>query len=363
MNPTNPHPHSTDSSQQPFPPQAPTDASVPAHASTPVQNLGGTGELPASVWAVAQQAPRQQRLGRFLPESIKHPARMLPALAARAIQEFTQVGDLVMDPMCGIGTSLVEAVYLGRNALGIEYETAWATLARANLAHAASRGATGAGRVLTGDARTLPGLNGLVDPNEMAGRVAMLLTSPPYGNSLHGQVRPTRDSGQSGVAKWDNHYSRDRANLGNRPLEQLIDGFTTILAGAVPLLRPGGIVAITTRSFRRQGRLVDFPEQVWAAAQAVGLEPVQRLVALLCGIRGDRLVPRPSFFQMLEIRKARAAGTPAHLVAHEDVLVLRRFPKAHAPADNSAAGAVHQTADSATDCADDSAGDRGAGAV
>jgi tRNA G10 N-methylase Trm11 len=279
------------------------------------------GDLPASVWACAQQAARQQRQGRYLDASVKHPARMLPALAARAISEFTRPGDLVLDPMCGIGTTLVEAVYLGRDAIGVEYESAWARLGRANLIHAASRGATGCGRVVTGDARTLPGL---VEQHGLAGRVGLLLTSPPYGNSLHGQVRPTRDSGRAGVAKWDNRYSRDRANLGNQPLEELIVGFARILVGAVPLLRPGGIVAITTRSFRRQGRLIDFPERVWTAAQQAGLEPVQRLVGLLCGIRGDRLIARPSFFQMLEIRKARAAGTPAHLVAHEDVLVLRR---------------------------------------
>jgi hypothetical protein len=291
------------------------------------------------VWACAQRAARQQRQGRYVPESVKHPARMLPALAARAIEEFTQPGDLVLDPMCGIGTTLVEALYLGRDAIGIEYESAWAGLARANLAHAAARGATGTGQVVTGDARTLPGLLDRLDRFDRldqagrVGRAGLLLTSPPYGNSLHGQVRPTRDSRQAGVAKWDNRYSRDRANLGNRPLAELIDGFTAILAGAVPLLRHGGIVAITTRSFRRQGRLVDFPEQVWDAAQQAGLEPVQRLVGLLCGIRGDRLIPRPSFFQMLEIRKARAAGTPAHLVAHEDILVLRRPQRAASSAE------------------------------
>jgi DNA modification methylase len=286
------------------------------------------GELPLSVWDCAQQPAQLQRQGRYLAESVAHPAKMLPAIAARAITAFTRPGDLVLDPMCGIGTTLMEAVYAGRNAVGVEYEPRWARLASANLDHAAARGATGTATVICGDARTLPALADDEDLPEdlredLLGRVALLLTSPPYGNSLHGQVRPTRDSGQPGVAKWDNRYSRDRANLAHRDLDELVDGFTQILRGCRPLLRPGGIVAITTRSFRRRGRLVDFPQQIWSAAHEAGLEPVQRLVVLLCGIRDSRLITRASFFQMLEIRKARTAGTPLHLLAHEDLLVLR----------------------------------------
>ena len=46
-------------------------------------------------------------------------------------------------------------------------------------------------------------------------------------------------------------------------------------------------------------------------------------MALLAGLRDDRLVPRVSFFQLDQVRKARAAGTPLLAIAHEDVLVLK----------------------------------------
>lgn len=64
---------------------------------------------------------------------------MLPELARRAISAYSDLGDLVVDPMCGIGTTLVEAIHLGRNAFGIELEPRWASLATANLAHAANK--------------------------------------------------------------------------------------------------------------------------------------------------------------------------------------------------------------------------------
>ncbi|WP_261987617.1 hypothetical protein [Actinomadura sp. HBU206391] len=137
-------------------------------------------------------------------------------------------------------------------------------------------------------------------------------------------MRDTRNSGQSGVQKRNHTYGKTPHNLSRGSHDRLVCGFTDILIGCLPLLRPGGVVVITTRPFRKGGRLVDFPAQVWAAAQDAGLEPVQRLVALLCGIKDDRLVTRASFFAMHETGQARAAGLPLHVNAHEEVLVLRR---------------------------------------
>jgi modification methylase len=51
--------------------------------------------------------------------------------------------------------------------------------------------------------------------------------------------------------------------------------------------------------------------------------PVERCVALLAGIRGGQLIPRPSFFQLDNTRKARARGEPWHLIVHEDILIFR----------------------------------------
>lgn len=315
-------------------PQTPEPNETAHHNSENQGKLAGSsagGPVPLSVWACGQRQAVWQRRGRYLPGSTAHPAKMLPAVAAKAITAYTSPGELVLDPMCGIGTTLVEAVHLGRTAIGIECEPRWAELARANLDHAQNRGASGSGAVITADARNAHTLTS--DPH-IAGKVALLLTSPPYGHSTHGQVRSSRDSGRPGVRKWDHGYGTSPDNLARGSHERLLTGFIDILAACLPLLRPGGIVAITTRPFRRRGQLVDFPGQVWSAAQDAGLEPVQRLVALLCGIRGDRLVPRASFFAMHEVRKARAAGLPLQVTAHEDVLVLRKpphIPPGHSP--------------------------------
>nr|BFF03709.1 hypothetical protein GCM10020241_53840 [Streptoalloteichus tenebrarius] len=114
-----------------------------------------------SVWATAQSSPAAQRAGRYVPESTAHPANMLPAVAAHAILHYTQPGDLVLDPMCGMGTTLVEAIHTGRRALGVEYERHWVGITRANLAH------VGHHRLLAGFTRILAATRIFLRPGDL----------------------------------------------------------------------------------------------------------------------------------------------------------------------------------------------------
>jgi SAM-dependent methyltransferase len=264
---TGPGPHSPSSPGQP-------DRAEPLGASHPagVQDMpatGGRDEPPVdcpsspdvsgavvagSVWPVAQTSARTQRRGRYGAESVAHPAKMLPALARTAIATFTKPGDLVLDPMCGIGTTLVEAVHAGRDAVGVEYEARWAQLARDNIELAVDSGAPGHAAVRTGDARHAAALLG----PDLTGRVRLLLTSPPYGSATHGQVH-AGGAERGKVRKWNTGYGHDRANLAHRPLPELLDGFADILRACLPLLAPGGVVVLTTRPYRHHGALVDLP--------------------------------------------------------------------------------------------------------
>ncbi|MBV2366002.1 TRM11 family SAM-dependent methyltransferase [Streptomonospora nanhaiensis] len=280
----------------------------------------------ASVWVTGQQQAPAQRGRRYSRLSLEHPAKMLPAIARRAISEFTRPGHLVLDPLCGIGTTLVEALHLGRDALGFELEPKWASIARLNLDLAHTQGAQGQGRVRTGEAARTAAC---IDPAEAG--AALLVTSPPYGAMTHGRVRSRRD-GAEALDKWAHRYSttRDRAQLAHQPIADLLDSFTAILTACRPLLLPGAHVVITVRPFRTQGRLIDFPGKVMAAAQKAGLEPVGRCAALLCALRQGHVVARSSFFASLETARLRSKGIAAHIIQHEDVLILRN-PTGEAP--------------------------------
>jgi DNA modification methylase len=60
----------------------------------------------------------------------RYPARFSPVFAREAIKTFTEPGDFVLDPFCGGGTTLVEALALGRRAAGMDVSSLAAFLAR-----------------------------------------------------------------------------------------------------------------------------------------------------------------------------------------------------------------------------------------
>ena len=93
----------------------------------------------------------------------------------------------------------------------------------------------------------------------------------------------------------------------------------------------GGVLVLTARPYRHRELLVALPGQLTEVAEAAGLVLFERNAALLVGLREDRLVPRPSFFQLDRVRKARARGLPIRIIAHEDVLVFRRPARAANP--------------------------------
>jgi DNA modification methylase len=243
---------------------------------------------------------------------------MLPALAAHAISVYTSPGDLVLDPMCGVGTTLVEAVHLGRDAIGLDLEPRFTAIAAANLDLATGQGATGHGRVLTGDATRLAARL----PGAAVGKVALVLTSPPYGPITHGLVSTSPD----GVAKHHHRYGRaGRGNLAYTGWDRLFAGFAEIMTACRQVMRPGGFVVITARPVRRQrDDLVDLPGRLQAIAQSAGFEPVERCVALLAAVRDEQIVHRASMFAILAARRSRTDGIPVSVIAHEDVIVLKR---------------------------------------
>jgi SAM-dependent methyltransferase len=317
-----------------------------------------------SVWTTAQSSPAAQRKNKYTAESTAHPAKMLPEVVRHAVAHYTHPGELVLDPMCGIGTTLVEAVRLGRRAVGVEYEPHWVEAANANLDLAREQGIGGDdgidARVFHGDARQLVTLL----PPEYVGQAALVVTSPPYGPSTHGRVAVAPGEG---VQKYHHRYGNtlDRGNLANIGHHRLLAGFTRILAALRTFLKPGGHIAITIRPWREHAELIDLPAQVLACGRAAGLIPVERNVALLARAAETDLVARGSFFQRDFIRKQREAGLPLHLIAHEDVLVFRTALHKTAAHTTAARSAVTVTdlgqyrSARSTGVASDGAGERG----
>jgi site-specific DNA-methyltransferase (adenine-specific) len=72
------------------------------------------------------------------PESavrVRHPAPFPVELPQRLIELYTFVGDLVLDPFLGSGSTVIAAQRTGRDGIGYDLDPAYVALARARLAH------------------------------------------------------------------------------------------------------------------------------------------------------------------------------------------------------------------------------------
>lgn len=295
-----------------------------------------TADIPLAIWPCAQTTSQWQRHDRYVPDSNRHPGKMLPELARRAIETYTEPGDLIVDPMCGIGTTLAEAVRLDRDAIGVELESKWASLARANLARARSAGAPGRARVFEGDARQLPRLlarkaaRTLRDPAEgdvallPAASVDLVLKSPPYGCEVGDIDKSAWHTGRELCPPETRNYSRNRSNVGHARGQAYAEAMLGIYRACATVVKPGGFVVIVTKDLRKRGRLRNLAGETVELCQQAGLDYWQHIVALLATIRDDELIPRPSFWQITQTRAALARGELPLLVCHEDVLVFRR---------------------------------------
>jgi len=254
---------------------------------------------PLTVWPTGQRDPSTQlRDSGCVPGTDADTDRIPPAVAAFAIATYTRPGDLVLDPDCGAGTVLVEALRAGRHALGLTTRTRWWTLARANVTAAKAAGAWRDGSVL--DAR--PKVLATARAAGLIGRVGLVLTA------LRTAPDDPTESGPSP----------------DRSPDSALAEFAATLLYCEPLLRSGGHLAVVARPLRYpDGSLADLTTPLIAAATAAGLAPVERCIALTAGLRGSRLVTGASLAERRAAARARTAGTPTTLTVHHEVLVFQ----------------------------------------
>ena len=75
---------------------------------------------PGSFDRLVEAACDRSRVSGLTHNFYKYPARFSPKFVRAAIQSFSEPGDLVLDPFMGGGTTLVEALALGRHAIGTD---------------------------------------------------------------------------------------------------------------------------------------------------------------------------------------------------------------------------------------------------
>ena len=224
--------------------------------------------------------------------------------------------------MCGIGTTLVEAIHLGRDALGIEYEAALGRPRRTpTCALAEQHGGNRDGRSSRGDARRLHRPDRRTLPRQ--GRLGGHLTAVRASRARTGPLQPARPvnaGGQEGLPLRP-RPGQPRPRLHHRPPGRLHRDPRPVPTPAAPRRhrrRHHPPLARTRRTHRPALRRPRRRPGRRPHSQPNGASPSSPASATAASIA------RPSFFQMKNVRDARRQAFPSAVVQHEDVLVFTR---------------------------------------
>ena len=240
----------------------------------------------------------------MVPESMAHPAKGHLGLWEAIIEKYTQPGDVILDPMAGVGSTLIGAL-MGRDVVCVELEqhfivpmlASWRKMQVVSpmLGHQMGRVV-----ILRGDARCLPlgSADSIVTSppyegsvpaedtfNERAAaavkggsykgqrpdvwvskgniasqgfgkgytRPSAIVTSPPYGHdSEHDQHLTSQMREPPGTSKTL-PYSPDATNIGNLRSQAYWDAMRQVYAECHRVLRPQGIMVLVLKGFTRDG--------------------------------------------------------------------------------------------------------------
>jgi len=171
--------------------------------------------------------------GRDIRDKNIHPAVFPIALPAHFIRLLTHKGELVLDPFVGVGSTLVAAQDLERNAIGFDLQQKYVDISMKQLSQSRLH-ETAHQIAIADDAGNIPYY--LREET-----VSLCITSPPYPHFL---THRRRNKSIRGDLRENEHYlkiqqySDDPRDLGRMDHESYARALTDIYRGVLSLMRP-----------------------------------------------------------------------------------------------------------------------------
>src|SRR3972149_4856323 len=197
-----------------------------------------------------------------------HPAVFPIALPAHFIKTLTHKGELVLDPFAGIGTTLLAAQDLGRNALGFDLKEEYVEISRKRLGQKKIMDDGTRQIVILDDAHNIPEY---LEENT----VSLCITSPPYANML---AHRRLNKSMRGDLRKNSHYlkvqqySNDPADLGTMNHEEYSKALKEIYSGILPLMRKRAHCIINVNDVWENNKRIPTHIYVLEALQKAGFE-------------------------------------------------------------------------------------------
>jgi len=223
--------------------------------------------------------------GDWATHNAKYRGNFAPQIARNIIEMYTEMGDTILDPMVGAGTTLIEAKLLARNALGMDVNPEAIKLTKAALKfkhHPSSEQ-----NVQVGDARDLSFLK---DDS-----FNLVLTHPPYMNIIRYS---------------DGKIEADLSNISSLP--KFCDEIERIAKELFRVLKPDKYCAILIGNTRKGKHFVPLSFHVMQRFLKVGF------------VLKEDIIKVQHHCKFTERWRWKAKRDKFYLIMHEHLFVFRK---------------------------------------
>ena len=196
-----------------------------------------------------------------------HPATYPISLPTHFIKLFTHEGELVLDPFVGIGTTLIAAKDLNRNAVGFDLKKEYIDYAKKRLLQSSLKNTTQQ-LLVCDDAINIPKY--LEEET-----VSLSVTSPPYANMLNHQ---RKNKSMRADLRENEHYmkvqqySNNPNDLGTMNHIDYANALTRIYKGIYKVMKPNGNVIVNVNDVWENDKRYPTHIYVINALEAAGFE-------------------------------------------------------------------------------------------
>lgn len=207
--------------------------------------------------------------GRDIRDKDVHPAVFPVALPKKCIELFTHKGELVLDPFVGIGTTLIAARDLERNAVGFDLNQEYINFTNKRFNQTQLDFGENTKQIaICDDALNIPEY---LDEKT----VSLCVTSPPYANMLnHERLNKSlrSDLRENKHYKTVQQYSNNPRDLGTMKLKEYIDALAEIYKGILPLLKPKAHCVINVNDLWENNHRYPTHSYIIGSMEKVGYE-------------------------------------------------------------------------------------------
>lgn len=202
--------------------------------------------------------------GSWGPHNGSYRGNWSPHIPRNLILRYTAPGDVILDPMVGGGTTLIECLVLGRNGVGLDVNPEALLLARSQLVATRQQAHDGVrAQLYHGDARELAALSN--DSIDLA------TLHPPYADMIR--------------------YSQGRIKRDLSSISNLAEFFAAIGVVAKEIyrvLKPGKHCAVLMGDTRRRGHLVPLSFHLFQEFLNVGYVVREHIIKLQWNTTSER---------------------------------------------------------------------------